>query len=380
MREAAKTILNYIKDYYPDRMYLLVFLFALCYIFITNKKLRNKLIVPMLVIMLVVINPVLYKLVFRKLIYWRFFWIFSDVLIISYVITDLVRKSDKVWVKIWISCFCAAVIALSGVNIFRSGVFVKAQNKEHLDAHTKAVCDAMLAISDEPKCIVPLELTWEARQYNGDIQMMYGRNADGYINRVDPACDLVQESIAAGVGFDYVFTMAGMHGYPFVVTLAWKQPEEALVSKFGYTKCFEDEMYALYYSKAVDEGTNNKKALLIRYHVKDCIFYTLDTNDAFVIIGGDDCMDKGLLRAEIRSHNNHVDTWYLLNEEASEGEFFDICAKPEGAGIDNSKYLSEITDFRAEEIEALFDGDNKDYYINYLQPEDDSKFLLELGL
>ena len=39
MREAAKTILNYIKDYYPDRMYLLVFLFALCYIFITNKKL-----------------------------------------------------------------------------------------------------------------------------------------------------------------------------------------------------------------------------------------------------------------------------------------------------------------------------------------------------
>lgn len=91
-------------------------------------------------------------------------------------------------------------------------------------------------------------------------------------------------------------------------------------------------------------------------------------------------MDKGLLRAVIRSHNNHVDTWYQLNEEASEGEFFDICAKPEGAGIDNSKYLSEVTDFRVEEIEALFDGDNKDYYINYLQPEDDSKFLLELGL
>lgn len=380
MREAAKAILNHIKNYYPDRVYLLLFLCAMLYIFLTNKKLRNKLVIPMIAIAVIVVNPVLYKLIFHKLIYWRFFWIFSDVLIISYVLTDLVRKSDKVWVKVLICAFCAGIICLAGVNVFKSGALVKTQNKEHLDANTKSVCDAMLAMNKQPKCVVPLELTWEARQYCGDIEMMYGRNADGFINRVDPACDLVQESIAEGVGFDYVFLMATSHGYPFVVTLSWKQPEEAVAKLYHYEKCFENEMYALYYNASVSEGDAFEDAVLIRYNIKDYVFYTLETQNQFVIIGGDDCEDEDLLRAVIRSHGNHVNVWYKLGADEAHGEFSSIQQSSQGAVIEKSVRLTDATPCSVDELERLFDGDNLEYYINYLRLEDDNEVLKELGL
>lgn len=379
MREAAKAILNHIKNYYPDRVYLLLFLCALLYIFLTNKKLRKALVIPLVLIAVIVVNPVLYKLVFRKLIYWRFFWIFSDVLIISYVITDLIRKSDKLWAKLIFCGFCAAVIILAGVNVFKSGALVKTQNKEHLDAHTKSVCDAMLAINEQPKCVVPLELAWEARQYCGDIEMMYGRNADGFINRVDPACDLVQESIAEGVGFDYVFTMASVHGYPFVVTLAWKQPKMETAQLYQYEKCFEDEMYALYYNASLDAGNEYDGALLIRYNIKDYVFYTLDTKDAFVIIGGDDCEDEGLLRAVIRGHGNHVDTWYKLGAENTNGEYSDIMKQSQGTVIERTLDLAQDTSYNVDDLEALFEGDNPDYYINYLLIEQEAEIIGEFA-
>lgn len=378
MREAVKTVLNNIKKYYPDRVYLLVFLCAFLYIFITNKKMRKKLMLPMIVIAIIVVNPVLYKFVFHKLIYWRFFWIFSDILIISYAITDLIRKTDKAWLKLLISGFCAGIIIASGVNVFTSGALVKTQNKEHLDSHTVAVCDAMLAINDYPKCVVPLELTWEARQYSGNIQMMYGRNADGFINRVDPAGDLVQESINEGVGFDYVFTMAATHGYPFVVTLAWKQPEADIAQAYNYEKCFEDEMYALYYNQNVTTKASYDGALLIRYNINNYVFYTLDTCDAFIVIGGDDCTDEGLLRAVIRSHNNRVDVWYRLGLDEVKGEYSDIMTHPQGAEIVQTMQLKENTSYDVDDLEALFEGDNPDYYINYLMIDDVSDVLGEI--
>lgn len=379
MREAVGKVLKNLNNFYPDRVYVLLFLCALLYIFFTNKKLRNKLVIPVIVVAVIVINPVLYKLGLSKLTFWRFFWIFSDILVISYVLTDLVRKFDKAWAKIIVCIYCAVIIVLAGANVFKSGALVKTQNKEHLDAHTKSVCDAMLAMNEHPKCVVPLELAWEARQYCGDIEMMYGRNADGFINRVDPACDLVQESIAEGVGYDYVFTMATVHGYPFVVTLSWKQPEADVVQEYNYEKCFEDDMYALYYNKNVDMGSSFEDALLIRYNVKNYVFYTFERQDTFVVISGDDCKDSGLLRAVIRSHGNHVDAWYKTGAENASGEYHDIKKQPQGAVIDQTLDLIQDTSYDLSYLESLFEGDNPDYYINYLKLEQGSDALGEFA-
>lgn len=379
MREAIKSVLKTIKKVYPDKLYLLLFLCALLYIFVTKKELRKKLAIPMLAVLVIIINPISFKFVLHRLVYWRFFWIFSDILIISYVLTDIVRQTDKVWAKILISVFCAAIIVLSGVNVFTSGVLVKTQNKEHLDSHTKAVCDVMLDINEHPKCVAPIELAWEARQYCGNIEMMYGRNADGFINRVDPACDLVQESIAAGVGFDYVFSMATMHGYPYVVTLAWKQPDAETAETFHFEKYFEDEMYALYYNEQIENGYKPDSSLLIRYNIKGYVFYTLDSKDSFILIGGDDCKDEGLLRAVIRSHGSHVDTWYRLGDENANGEYSAIMKHSQGAKIDRTLDLLRDTSYDVAYIESLFEGYDLDYYINYLEIRDVSEILGEFA-
>ena len=247
MKEATEQMANWITSYYGNGAYAVLTICAALYLYVHCKESRKKLIYPSLFILVCLLCPVLYAKVFWRITYWRFFWLLPSGVFISYAVTRLVMQLDKISGKLFLLAICGIINATFGTNMYLNGVFQKTQNIQKVSVATKSVCDIMLSEEKYPQCIVPSGIYCEVRQYSGDIEMMFGRDADGYINDTEQICIDIRNTLdSEAPDYDLVLSTASERGYEFVAVYDTKPIDKKLLKKYGYKKLAQSSGYIVY--------------------------------------------------------------------------------------------------------------------------------------
>lgn len=246
MNELINEMKNWIISYYGDRHFLIIAICAYIYLFLFEKEMRKKLVYPCLIITFLLLNPYLYKIIYQGGRYWRFFWMLPNSMVIAIAITKLVERIRYIWLKTIMVILSMVIIVFFGTNVYINGVFTKTQNEYKISEDTVEVCNIILSENENPKCILPISLYSEARQYNGDILLYYGRNAEGFISYVTDQ----QENVYLSLNFndrnyDYAFWVGKNENCDFIVVKN-DEVDEAILDNYGFVRfdCYSD--YIIY--------------------------------------------------------------------------------------------------------------------------------------
>lgn len=254
MLDDMKIMIDWFKDYYADCIYLVFSIISAVYLINKNKKSYIKIVLPSALLYVLIFNPFLYRYVFSKIIYWRLFWMIPSSLFIILAVGEILRKSDKIRDKMLI---CIAVISLSvvlGTNVFEGAKRGEENNIYRLSKETVDIGSTMLEYDKNPRCIVSSGLISSIRLYSGDIEPMYGRNAQGYINRAsDEVKTMYNVMESEAPDYDYVLTKARLLNYNFVVNVDTKPISESTLSIYGYEWIKSIDGYNIYYNEDISD-------------------------------------------------------------------------------------------------------------------------------
>lgn len=251
MKEAIEMIVNWFRAYYADGFFLTLAVAACIYLFVCEKEIRKKLLYPLCLLIFCVLNPVLYFKIYHSIIYWRLFWLLPDAILIAYAVTSLLRKCRKTLIKVLLLLVFCSLIVIKGTNVYKYGVFTVWKNPQKVAGEVASVCDAMLSIEEEPRCILPASLFCEARQYSGNIQSMYGRNAHWYIVEVtQEQWDMYQAMESESPDFNYILESALQQDYHFVVTYDRNEIAEDILLNYHFYEVACVDGYRVYYVDA----------------------------------------------------------------------------------------------------------------------------------
>ncbi len=249
MTESIQIIIDWYQAYYADGVYLILALASYIYLFGHCPELRKKFLLPMALIMFLVLNPILHKYIYSEIIYWRLFWMFPTGILIALAAVKLVKNSDgKIGKGIVLLMICALIV-IKGTNIYTERGFGKIENPYKVPAAVQEVCDLMLELDEEPKCIVPEAFLCDVRQYSGEIEMAYGRDVLGFIiaNWGEERYAYGQMESAAP-DYSWIMQYAERENCSFIVTYEDRGIDEALLVLYGYVEIPYEGNYRIYYN------------------------------------------------------------------------------------------------------------------------------------
>ena len=347
MRAWMQPIIYWVNEYYGNRWYLLFAVVAYIYLFFATKESRRKIVYPSVLLAFLVLNPILYQYVYSKIIYWRLMWLLPNTLAIAYATVLFVRKRKHIAVKVIAFVLVLAAVVWKGTNVYTHSGMAKASNQQKVDARVQQVCDEMLAVDETPKCIAALNLSYEIRQYCGDIELMYGRNVEGYINVIDDlSLRIANEMRSENPNYDYIFAQAMAKNYDFVVLEDYKTVPEDLLNQYGYQIYKNVAGYNLYYCADVEQ--RDLGGWIVTQYGPNAGFsmcYTIEDKDNnLIIIDGGYSWHEEKLRAIIRAHGNHVTAWIVTSPiDSNAHAFCEILQDKQGIQIDQI-YTMHIND------------------------------------
>lgn len=163
-------------------MYMLLFFTSLIYTYIKEVKNNIKLILCYypLIALFVIWNPlIVYKIiaVVGKEVYWRIFWILPTAVAIAYVATVTVCSVSRKYQKVIVTIALTSILIMGGQFIFVSENYSRSSNWYKLPEQTIEVCNILENdCSGTIRVVVPDSLVVSLRQYDANIQMVYGRD------------------------------------------------------------------------------------------------------------------------------------------------------------------------------------------------------------
>lgn len=249
MFDAIETMWFWFKLYYVDGIFLIAAILSYLYLFVSSRDLRMRFLYPIAMIVFCLVNPLLYKVIFSKAIYWRLFWMIPNAVVIAAAVTSLVKRCNKDWMKIAILFVMTLFVVTQGKNVFVHGNFVKVENWVKLPAETLEVCDVIRSIDGEAKAVLPRVLYSDVRQYAPEIEMMYGRNADGFIYWCAPESQYTYWRMEKEApDYRLIFEQAQLSKCNFVVVELHKPAEQAVAEQYGYSEAARTSAYIVYYN------------------------------------------------------------------------------------------------------------------------------------
>lgn len=347
MRAWLQPIIDWITAYYGDKWYLLFVVIAYLYLLFATKDSRKRFVYPCMLIGFLVLNPVLYQYVYTKIVYWRLFWLFPNGLVIAYATVLFMKRRKHIAAKLLAPVVLVCLIVAKGTNMYTHAGLAPKANMEKVSVQTKEVCDMVLALSDHPRMIAAFDLCSEIRQYSGDIELMYGRNAEGYINLLDDiSMRVANEMRSETPDFEFIFMQAVAKKYEFVVVESYKSVDGAILNRYGYTLASSVGGYNVYDCKDINTRTLDG-ALVTQYGpnawYNSC--YTIEDadNNLIIIDGGYAGYEKNI-RSIIRAHGNRVAAWIVTSPMNSCAQSFcRIMNDKQGITVD-AIYSIEISD------------------------------------
>ena len=248
MTESIRIIIDWYQAYYADGVYLMLALASYLYLFGHCPELRKKFLLPMALVMFLVLNPILYKYIYSKIIYWRLFWMFPTGILIALAAVKLVKNSQGKLGKVIVLLMICALIVIKGTNIYTERGFGKIENPYKVPAAVQEVCDLMLELEEEPKCIVPEAFLCDVRQYAGEIEMAYGRDVLGFIIPIWGGGQYAYQQLESEKPvYSWILQYAVDNGCSIIVTYEKRPIEDNLLQLYGYSQVQYDGDYLIYY-------------------------------------------------------------------------------------------------------------------------------------
>lgn len=168
-----------LRDFAGEGMILTLFLLAVVWLWITEKRKEIKIIfvympVSVLAVFLFPLTAKIMDVVLGEEIYYRLLWLWPIVPTIAYAIVQLwraVKEKSRVLVVIVI----AILIVVSGKLIYTNDNYSVAENQYHIPQVVVDICDDIRIEGREVMVAFPKELVQYVRQYDATICMPYGR-------------------------------------------------------------------------------------------------------------------------------------------------------------------------------------------------------------
>lgn len=166
--------------YAADGIVQVLFVCAITVLLIREKKSENKLLGHYSIILILgVCFPPIASVLTRVTgasVYWRVFWLVPSVIVIAFVGTKLAEQIGKKSKQGLFILTMVIVIVLGGKSMYQSENFTKSSNLYKIPQEAIDICE-MIAPNDEtPKIVVPETIVSYIRQYNPNIELLYGRD------------------------------------------------------------------------------------------------------------------------------------------------------------------------------------------------------------
>lgn len=172
---------------------------------------------------------------------------FPSTILIALAVVKMVRSSKGAIAKGVVLVAVCGLILVKGTNIYRSVDFDLISNPEKVPGDVKEVCDIILGLEEEPRCIVPLALSSEVRQYSGELRMLFGRDVVGYIIYAGEENKTISRHLESETpNYEYILQKAVERDCEFVVTYGDRPIEAELLTANGYREVEYDGNYRIY--------------------------------------------------------------------------------------------------------------------------------------
>lgn len=360
MKELIIAILSFFKLYNGTSIYWLLFILGLIYLFFVEKKLRKPLVYPLILVVIVLTNPILYKFAWSKFIgntYWRMFWGIPDIFIASFCFTDIGRKisgkldeNKKEIIKLGIAVIGAVVVIVFGKYMYTSDNFGPVENNYKLPQETVNVAEALLKYDEHPKAVVPEELYNYIRQYSTNIELLFGRDTDGYISEVSNSQGYIAKKAMSEAGFDVSKLCSSVRdsGFKFIVLPLDNDHYDAQIYDYGFT--FIEQIDTSY---RIFEDTGIQEKWQVEQHIntidKNSFVTIKDAYDRIIAIDGGGWENQNYLRSIIQQNGNRIDTWIVTSTKPENiGSFISVENEAKGMMLGNYITLNVINPEYAE--------------------------------
>lgn len=176
--------------FFGTGLYVYVAYASIIYIFIKQKKLRMVLSVFPAILLIVFFNPVFVKVMYYKYFfgtYWRVLWLFPATIVNAYVGTQIIFRYKELTKQIACAVLVVAILVVSGKLIYTRNNFSHRRNWYKLPEAVTTIGYNIAHYSTDswyPLIIVPNELYCSMRQYSSGYQLLYGRDAEGYMSGI----------------------------------------------------------------------------------------------------------------------------------------------------------------------------------------------------
>lgn len=383
MKELIIKVLEFFKMYNGQSIMWILLVLGMVYIFYAHKRLRKAIVYPVFCIDLIITNPLLYQKVWVKLIgdtYWRMFWILPVVFIICLCATDLAKKISSRfstggdWIKIGVVLVFAVIIGIQGKYMYFNANFTAAANQYKLPQDVVDVADRLLELSDHPRIVAEPELYNELRQYDTDITLLYGRNAEGYIGDIGYTDKKIAEAMKADVPNYYMIAkyMYDNDGNYLVVD-ADKVRSYAEMEESGLKFLYDVGDYKIYENIWNETDFGSEWFVSNNISASDSFITITDIYGEMAILEGGGYNNENTLRDTIKGYNAIVKTWIIDSFDVNYSQgFYGIYKYPYGIAITSKIFPDIFNDKNA----AAAQESGYNLYSNFEEAKSDSNSVL----
>ena len=242
MAENCQAVWNELMRMFGGNGIGLLFLSALAYLFLSGKNRRRQAAWPALILCALILEPHMYQFLQKYMLgntYWRLLWLIPVMPVIACAAADIVGRIRRKTV---------AALALGGILLLIAGCgsyvyghsltsFSKAANPYKIPQKAVEVCDFLLEQDAHPRIVAQQTLNYYIRQYSADIQLMYGRDADGYIQKIDEERKQVDEELNCDdPDLAYVYEIMEKLNYSYLVKNDYDETLDAVYLDAGFER------------------------------------------------------------------------------------------------------------------------------------------------
>ena len=180
---------SYMQYFGTPRALLVPGLALLC-LLVFRKRLRlaGKLLALLAGLAIALGNPLsqaAWKKLIEEHVYWRSYWLLPSIPMFAYVFTELVWMT-KQRMRVAVIAAGTAAAVCGGGNMYsqKSGFFSRAENAYKIPGVSCRIAEYLVENVGETKALVPDSLYCYLRQYSAKINLVYGRNIDGFTSVV----------------------------------------------------------------------------------------------------------------------------------------------------------------------------------------------------